>query len=58
MTAKSFRITNPGGLYEVNVAALGRIDLTSLRNRRLGGWNEASRLRPTMWQRNSPPQAH
>lgn len=35
MTAENFRITNPGGLYEVSVAALGRIDITSARNRRL-----------------------
>lgn len=35
MSAENFRITNPGGLYEVSVTALGRIDLTSARNRRL-----------------------
>lgn len=35
MSAETFRITNPGGLYEVSVTALGRIDLTSARNRRL-----------------------
>lgn len=35
MSAENFRITNPGGLYEVSVAALGRIDITSARNRRL-----------------------
>ncbi len=35
MSAENFRITNPGGLYEVSVSALGRIDLTSARNRRL-----------------------
>lgn len=35
MSGENFRITNPGGLYEVSIAALGRIDLTSARNRRL-----------------------
>ena len=35
MSSESFRISNPGGLYEVSVAALGRIDITSARNRRL-----------------------
>ena len=35
MSAENFRITNPGGLYEVSIIALGRIDLTSARNRRL-----------------------
>ena len=35
MSAENFRITNPGGLYQVSVTALGRIDLTSARNRRL-----------------------
>jgi ATP-dependent DNA helicase RecG len=35
MSAETFRITNPGGLHEVSVSALGRIDLTSARNRRL-----------------------
>ena len=35
MSAESFRISNPGGLYEVSLAALGRINITSARNRRL-----------------------
>ena len=35
MSAETFRITNPGGLYEISVGALGHIDLTSARNRRL-----------------------
>jgi ATP-dependent DNA helicase RecG len=35
MSSEEFRITNPGGLYGVTMAALGTIDLTSARNRRL-----------------------
>ncbi len=33
MTNQAFRITSPGGLYGVSVASLGRIELTSARNR-------------------------
>jgi ATP-dependent DNA helicase RecG len=35
MTAESFRITNPGGLYGVKLSSLGQLDITSARNRRL-----------------------
>lgn len=35
MSSEMFRITNPGGLYEVSIASLGSINLTSARNRRL-----------------------